>query len=84
MFESDEEILNECLADRFAAFFDNKIKKVLGDTKIDENVYNGTQKVNAENSFFMDRDSIEECIRSLSIKNSEGFDRIPQRVIVDG
>ena len=33
---------------------------------------------------FMDANSIRECILSLKIKNSEGYDRIPQRVLVDG
>jgi hypothetical protein len=47
-------------------------------------VYNGDKKVNAINSFFMDRASVRECITSLKTKNSEGFDQIPQRVLVDG
>jgi hypothetical protein len=29
-------------------------------------------------------DSVRECILSLKLKNSEGFDHIPQRVQVDG
>ena len=27
---------------------------------------------------------IAECLRSIKIKNCEGYDRIPQRVLVDG
>ena len=27
---------------------------------------------------------VAECIKSLKIKNSEGFDRIPQRILIDG
>ena len=33
---------------------------------------------------FMDKVSIMECILSLQVKNSEGIDRIPQRILVDG
>ena len=32
----------------------------------------------------MDRNSVRECIESLATKNSEGFYRIPQRIIKDG
>ena len=33
---------------------------------------------------FMDKNSIMECILALQTKNLEGFDRIPQRILVDG
>ena len=33
---------------------------------------------------FMDPTSVKEILRSLKIKNSKGFDRIPQRILVDG
>ena len=33
---------------------------------------------------FMDPVSVKECMQSLKIKNSEGYDRIPQRILVDG
>ena len=32
----------------------------------------------------MTESDIKECIRSIKVKNSEGYDRIPQRVLVDG
>ena len=44
-------------------------------------MYNGiwkVRKVNAENNNFMTRANIEEAIKSLKVKNTEGFDRIPQ------
>ena len=28
--------------------------------------------------------TITECVRSIKIKNCEGYDRIPQRILVDG
>ena len=33
---------------------------------------------------FMDEQAVRECILSLKIKNSEGFDRIPQRILIEG
>ena len=33
---------------------------------------------------FMDPDSIKECVISLKMKNPEGYDRIPQRILIDG
>jgi hypothetical protein len=72
------------LADCFAEFFDNKIKKILSETFIGHEQYNGNRKLFSYEMFFMDKDSIRECIESLATKNLEGYDRIPQRVIKDG
>ena len=68
----------------FASFFNNKIKKVLEEVKIEEDVYNGKKMVHATDKMFMDEKSIKECMLTLKPKNSEGFDRIPQRVLLDG
>ena len=35
-------------------------------------------------SLFMNKEAIFECLMSIKIKNTEGFDRIPQRILVDG
>ena len=32
----------------------------------------------------MTRDKVYECIKQLKPKNSEGYDRIPQRILLDG
>jgi hypothetical protein len=32
---------------------------------------------------FMDQNSIKECMLTLKPNNSEGFDRIPQRMLLD-
>ena len=32
----------------------------------------------------MTRDDIINSVKSLKVKNSEGYDRIPQRVLIDG
>ena len=33
---------------------------------------------------FMTKQDIISCIKMLKIKNCEGYDRIPQRVLIDG
>ena len=53
-------------------------------TIVSDNVYNGVRKLEADNSMFMDENSIRECISTLKVKNSEGLDRIPQRILCDG
>ena len=53
-------------------------------TGIDNNVYNGTRKVTVQNKNFMTTPNIRNAILSLKLKNSEGYDRIPQRTLLDG
>ena len=84
MLEGGEEILEENLSDRFACYFDKKIKNVVSQIELDENVFNGNKKLECQDLNFMDTPAILSCIKSLKNKNSEGFDRIPQRIIVDG
>ena len=84
MFESGNLIKNEDVSETFARYFDNKIKDVLSDIAIDPNVYNGSKKVQSDTSFFMTPTLVRECMDSLKIKNTEGYDRIPQRILVDG
>ena len=72
------------MPETFAKFFHEKIKTLSGGINIEEGVYNGVKKVNPENKMFMDRNSIRDCITSIKLKNTEGFDRIPQRILVDG
>ena len=84
LFENGVEVKYEEAAERFASYFDSKVKDILANTKVNDQVYNGTRKVTAENKFFMDRLSVKECMLSLKIKNTDGYDRIPQRILVDG
>ena len=53
-------------------------------TSIDNNVYNGSKKINEQNKNFMSEVNIRKSILSLKLKNSEGYDRIPQRILIDG
>ena len=84
MFENNYEIEEDSLQQRFASFFDQKIKKILDDVKISPMVYNGINKITNGNRFFMQLESVKSSMLSLKPKNSEGFDRIPQRILKDG
>ena len=77
-------ISREFLPETFAGFFNDKIVSLSCSVVINDGVYNRVKKVNTENKMFMDRNSIKECIMSLKMKNTEGYDRIPQRILVDG
>ena len=50
---------------------------------MDPSVYNGVRKMVAGNEMFMSIGEVENCIRSIKIKNCEGYDRIPQRVLIE-
>ena len=60
------------------------MEKIVNEAVINENVYNGKCKVEVPNDNFMSQNAVGECINDIKIKNNEGFDRIPQRNIVDG
>lgn len=84
LFEDRVAIPTASIPDRFASYFDEKIKTLLSSVKIENDVYNGKKKMDAENKMFMTTKDVEECLKMLKNKNSEGFDRIPQRILVDG
>ena len=70
--------------DAVASFFDNKVERLALSAQIDPNIYNGHRKIWCNAGFFMERDDIIKCVSTLKIKNAEGYDRIPQRIIKDG
>ena len=84
MYDNETEISSEELPDRFACYFDSKIARIKEELVINDQVYNGTRKLVESNKNFMDPISVKECILSLKLKNSEGYDRIPQRILIEG
>ena len=54
----------------------------MSNTQISNN--NGKKKVNHPNSFFITDTDILEPLKNIKIKNCKGFDRIHQRILVDG
>ena len=72
------------IPDTFATFFKNKIANIVNESQINYNVYNGTRKVFSNDNNFMSESNVIDAIMSLKIKNCEGYDRIPQRILIDG
>ena len=72
------------MPDHFASFFNKKVIDIMSAMVIDNEIYNGEKKVESSDLMFMDKGAIKECILSLKVKNSKGYDRIPQRVLIDG
>ena len=77
-------VTGQDVAEQFASFFENKVTRIVSETVINQNVYNGTNKMAAESAMFMTDNKISECIKDLKLKNTEGYDRIPQRILIDG
>jgi hypothetical protein len=84
MFQDGIEIESGKVSDIFGQFFDDKTKSALNKINVTDTVYNGRNLVHPENKMFMREIDVWECLRSLKTKNSEGMDRIPQRILIDG
>lgn len=76
------EIQTKDQPEAFANFFLNKI--LSNNIVVEDSVYNGKRKILSPELMFMTPENIKECIKTIKVKNCEGHDRIPQRIIVDG
>ena len=84
MFKDGQKIDTAELPDAFLNYFKSKVDQITQESNIDPNVYNGRQKINACNFNFMNQINVMEAIQSIKFKNTEGYDPIPQRILVDG
>ena len=84
MYNNADELHMDKLHDAFADFFFEKIETITNVINVEDDVYNGSQKLIPGSKMFMTKDNILECIKTIKVKNNEGYDRIPQRILVDG
>ena len=84
MFKNNLPIPTENLADEFAEFFKSKVQNIVTEQTVSNNVFNGTQKINSTNVDFMMEGDVLKAMNSLKVKNCEGHDRIPLRILADG
>jgi hypothetical protein len=63
LLKEGADIDTDQVAERFANFFDTKIKNTINSTEVDDEVYNGSNKAKSEAKFFMDPLSVKECIQ---------------------
>jgi hypothetical protein len=73
---NQEEVLVELeqLPQKFAQFFDSKVRDIINYVTIDNSVYTGTPKVNSTNTSVMDKESICQRFKFLTMKSTEGYD----------
>jgi hypothetical protein len=84
MFKNNSEVDYESLPDEFAKFFDSKVKNIVNSVTVNSDVYNGQRLVISGVNMFMDTEAIISVVGTMKVKNSKGYDRIPQRVIIEG
>jgi hypothetical protein len=75
--ENNIPIPNKQLPNRFGSFLDPKIKDILNDVLINNEVYNGKLKVVNHNLNFMNKESVRESINSTKPKNTKAYNGIP-------
>jgi hypothetical protein len=68
----------------FSSFLKSKIVDLEENLTTHDGVYNGRKLINSEEMNFMTEDKVTECLNELKIKNCEGYDRIPMRILKDG
>jgi hypothetical protein len=62
----------------FASFFNKKINKIVEETSVSENVFNGVKKLTNDNEpIAISEEIVLKVFESLKEKNCHGFDRIP-------
>ena len=68
----------------FATVFQDKIKNIVAECEVKEDVYNGQIRTEAGNENVFSQDLVEDIMTNLKAKNSYGYDNIPMRVLRDG
>jgi hypothetical protein len=84
LYQDGVEVDRGRVSDVFGSHFDTKIKSALDKISVRDGVYNKGRQVHSENKMFMLDSDIWECVKSLKAKNSEGMDRIPKGIVMDG
>jgi hypothetical protein len=74
---------DESLAQGFADFFRQKVEKITESTTIEQNVFNGKTKTNADSGNFFTEEKVSAVMKNLTDKSSYGSDNIPVKVLRD-
>jgi hypothetical protein len=70
LYENGVEIDQDKVADLFGSFFDRKVRYILAEVRINDNVHNGRRLVDAEERMFMQESDVWECMKTLKDINS--------------
>ena len=49
------------------------MQRILKESEVTDNVYNGKMKVTSRNKVFIDKESIKQCMLTIKTKNCEGY-----------
>ena len=71
-------------ADMFCGFFNDKIVNIVKSNPPVPNVYNGNCRINNKSVVSFTLDDTIKILKSLPLKNSSGFDRVPLRFLNEG
>ena len=77
LYQNGNELPKDKIASAFGDLFVQKVKSIVESTRINPLVHNGQQKINESIDFPLNQSEIMECVKSLKIKNCEGYDRSP-------
>ena len=78
------DVTGDEVSESFAGFFDKKVVGIVDSTSVNPGVHIGRRKFHTDSLMSMASHKILECIKSLKVKNTEGYNIIPQRIIIDG
>ena len=84
MLLDGQAVNNEDLAEAFANYFESKVNSLISNANINQSVYNGITKIRVNEENFMTLHNVTKAMKEIKLKNSEGCDRIPQRILLDG
>jgi hypothetical protein len=83
MYNNQELKTDEYMAQGFADFFKQKVKKITNGTAINPNVYNGKARTTTDWENFFPEQKVSAVMKDLKDKSSYGPDNIPVKVLRD-
>ena len=84
MYKGNTLIIENDIPEKFAELFGDKLINIINEVLINNGVYNGKHSINIGSVNFMTPENLLLAVRSLKVKNCEGHDKIPQRILTDG
>jgi hypothetical protein len=72
------------IAEAFSEYFEDKVEKIVQETGTKQDSYNGRRLFDEDDEDFMRPSDIMKVLKNLKIKNCEGYDRLPLRIIAKG
>ena len=68
----------------FAEYFDYNVKTIVNSFKVDNEAYNIHTKLNCVSQNFINEITVMKALDSIKIKNTDGYNRIPQQKLNEG